>query len=120
MKPFLKQPESIEEFSKDISDFAITRALMKLLIDRMHFWYKNKAINDFRNNLNMAINRMQGIEQVLDYYINLTIEEGEGKDQFNESQDIMYNSMLTWFERHNKKAVKEIKTALKNIDVTPV
>jgi hypothetical protein len=119
MKPFLKQPKSVEEFAKDISDFAITRALIKLLIDRMHFWYKNRAVNDFRNNLNLSINRMKGIEQVLDFYINTTIEDGEGRVYFNESQDIMYNSMLDWFDRHNKKAVKQLKTAIKNTELTP-
>lgn len=111
MKPFLKQPKSIEEFSEDITDFAISLALIKLLNDRMFFWKENRAIDYFKKHLNTTINHNIGIEELLNQFFKYTMNE-EQYMAFSTLKEEIYNQMLDYFQDATVQINNQLKGQL--------
>lgn len=111
MKPFLKKPKSVEEFSGDITDFAISLALMKVLNDRMFFWKENRAIDYFKKQLNITINHNVGIEELLNKFFKYTMNE-EQYEAFDVLKNEVYNQMFDYFNDATMQINEQLKGQL--------
>ena len=108
LKHFIKRPKDNREVLEDIADFAIISGLLKLVSDRVSLWKREKAVGVFLTSCNSTINHIDGLNTILEHYLNSMIH-GENRETFNELQSQIEGQLLTYFTNTSATILEHIE-----------